>query len=154
MIISIAAIFFSFKKNSYFYFAMWKRALLYWWPLPVFNTANVLFREYFLEWPVGNFTANQLTVTAMVIFSLIYTWLVIVKMRPTGLLNALQYGAWWVLFTLVAQFGLNIALKGWSLNHFFHIFNFKNPPFWLVIYLCMLLTPLLMYIVRRKAIRI
>ncbi|MFO8086768.1 MAG: hypothetical protein R6T91_03030 [Bacteroidales bacterium] len=133
---------------------MWKRALLYWWPLAVFNTANVLLREFFLDTLIGETAANLAAVFFMVIVTLLYTWLVVVKMRPSGLWNALMYGAWWVLFTFVAQVIFNLIIKGWSVKLFIHSFNFQNSPCWLAIYLSMFLSPFLMYVFRYKAIRL
>jgi hypothetical protein len=121
--------------------------------MPVFNTANVLFREFVLEGPVGGLTASQISVGALVVVTLLYTWLIIIKMNPSGPKSALAYGGWWLLFTVVAELIFSTLLKGWSLSHFFHSFNFQHP-LWLVVYLSMFLSPLLMYFVRRKAIHL
>lgn len=132
---------------------MWKRALLYWWPMPVFNTANVLIREFVLEGPVGGLTASQISVSALVVVTLLYTWLIIIKLNPSGPKSALAYGGWWLLFTVVAELIFSTILKGWSLSRFFQSFDFQKP-LWLIVYLTMFLSPLLMYFVRRKAIHL
>lgn len=133
---------------------MWKRALLYWWPIPVFNLANLIVREFFMEKILGETASNQLYVAALLFFLLIYTWLVIIKMRPAGPAAALNYGLWWMLFTFFSDMASDFVLKGWTLTYFFRSFNFNGTPLWLIIYGSMLLMPLLMYFARRKAIHI
>ncbi len=133
---------------------MWKRALLYWWPIPVFNLANMIAREFFVEKILGETIANQLYVAALLFFLLVYTWLVIIKMRPSGPAGALNYGMWWMLFTFFSDMASDFVLKGWTLQSFFKSFNFSGTPLWLIIYGSMLLVPLLMYYARRKAIHI
>lgn len=137
------------------------RALLYWWPIPVFHSVNIVIREFILEKTLADSTANLLSFVALVLFVLIYTWLVIIKFYPKNTKHALQYGSWWLLFTVIAhlfmvfaQFLLNVILKGWTLQHFLNSFQLQNLTFWSIIYLCMLLAPVLMFHLRKKKIKI
>lgn len=133
---------------------MWIRALLYWWPVPVFHFANIVLREYILEPKLGASTANMLAISALVLFVLIYTWLVIIKLYPKNTVHALQYGSWWLLFTVVAHLLLSVILKGWTLQYFLNSFQLQNLTFWPVVYLCMLLAPVIMFQIRKKKIKI
>ncbi|MFW6020433.1 MAG: hypothetical protein ACOCPM_07615 [Bacteroidales bacterium] len=133
---------------------MWIRALLYWWPVPVFHFINIVVREYLLEPKLGGSTANILAIGALVLFVLIYTWLVIIKLYPRNALHALKYGSWWLLFTVVAHLLVSVILKGWSLQYFLNSFHLHNLTFWPVVYLCMLLAPVIMFQLRIKEIKI
>lgn len=133
---------------------MWIRAFLYWWPIPLFHAFNVLGRELFLEDYLGVAYATQVSVILLIVFVIVYTWLSIIKMHPSGLKSSLKYGSLWMAYTVVAMIIINIVLGGFHWNNLLMKFNFEGFPYWLIIFLSMFFMPPVMYLLRRKAIHI
>lgn len=133
---------------------MWKRALLYWWPIPLFHAFNVFAREFFIENYLGKIPALQLSTGVLLLFVFVYIWLSIKRMYPSGLRAAIGYGFWWLLYTLIADIFMNFVMSGFQFNSFLRSFDSGGFPYWLVIFLIMFVMPPAMYLIRRKKIRI
>lgn len=109
--------------------------------LAVLNgTARDLWYKRFL----GDLTAHQISTVTLIILLGAYIWFIIRKFPPHSSTQALFIGLFWLLMTLLFEFGFGLA-RGHSLSELLNDYNILKGRIWITIPIWTAIAPYIFY---------
>jgi hypothetical protein len=120
------------------------KAVLTWLLMIPVAVLNGLFRESVVRPRVGELRAHQCSVVtgSAGFMALVYAlWRDDVgRIRDRDLV---QMGAWWVITTIIFEFGFGRFLRGFSWRALLHEYNVREGRLWIVVLLVILFSPVI-----------
>ncbi len=117
---------------------------LCWFPMLLIAIANGSARDLWYKQYLGELRAHQLSTVSFLIVLAIYIAFIIKKFPPPSGLWAMGIGLFWVMLTLLFEFGFGL-LRGNSFNDLLGDYNIFKGRLWILIPAWLLLAPYLFY---------
>lgn len=102
--------------------------------------ANGILREISLLEPLGDEWAHQLSTITLFIFLGVYIWYIIPKAGITSVRDAWITGGFWLLLTVLFEFGLGFV-SGYTITELLSAYNIFEGRLWIIIPLWVGLAP-------------
>jgi hypothetical protein len=105
---------------------------LAWFPMLLLAIANGALREFIFKKYTGELTAHQLSTFSLLLLFAIYIGLVIKWMPPVSANQAILVGLFWLVLTLLFEFGFG-RFRGNSWETMFADYNLLKGRLWILI---------------------
>lgn len=124
--------------------------LLAWFPMLLLAIGNGALREFVFKKYVGELTAHQLSTFSLLILFTIYIGLVIKFIPPASTKQALLVGSFWLLLTLLFEFGFG-RYRGSSWSTLLEDYNLLKGRLWILIPLWVAIAPYVFFKLRNNS---
>lgn len=122
---------------------------LLWFPMLIIAMINGMIREKFIRSFLPYSGARQLSTIMLIVFFAFYIWFVIRKFPPGSTSQSWIIGVFWVILTLLFEFGFGL-LQGTSFKSLLAEYNIFKGRLWILVPLSVLLFPYLFYVLKTK----
>jgi len=125
------------------------RYFLLWFPMIFIAVANGAVRELWLKKHMSDLVAHQISTISLIILFGIYIGLIIKKYPPKSEKQAFQIGLFWLVLTLIFEFGFGIS-SGHSWSQLFNDYNLIKGRVWIFVPIWITIAPYLAFRMDRQ----
>ena len=117
---------------------------LLWFPMILIAVANGAARDLWYKKFTGELAAHQISTLSLIALFGLYIWAVLKKFPPNSAIQSIQIGLFWLILTLLFEFGFGL-LRGNSWIVLLHDYNIFKGRIWILILFWVALAPYLFY---------
>lgn len=118
--------------------------ILCWFPMLIIAIANGSLRDLWYKKFVTDLQAHQISTVTLLFFLVLYMSAVISMLPPKSEIHALMAGVLWTSLTLAFEFGFGI-FRGNTFKALLKDYNLLQGKLWLLVPVCLLVTPYILY---------
>jgi hypothetical protein len=115
-----------------------------WFPMLVIAILNGALRDLGYKKLVGELTAHQISTGSLILVFSLYIWFIVSRFPPHSGRQAILLGIFWVVLTLLFEFGFGLA-RGKALDELLADYNILKGRLWLLVPLFVATAPYLFY---------
>ncbi|MBN8788250.1 MAG: hypothetical protein J0I84_14255 [Terrimonas sp.] len=127
---------------------MW-RYFLCWFPMLILAIINGSARDLWYKKYVGEIRAHQISTFSLVLLFGIYIWIVMKKIPVESEMNAILLGLFWLILTLVFEFGFGL-MQGSTMSQLLGEYNIMKGRVWVLIPIWVSFAPYLFFKIQSR----
>ncbi|MFT4018349.1 MAG: hypothetical protein QM668_15395 [Agriterribacter sp.] len=127
---------------------MW-RYFLCWFPMLILAIINGSARDLWYKKYVGEIRAHQISTFSLVLLFGIYIWIVMKKIPVESEMNAILLGLFWLILTLVFEFGFGL-MRGSTMSQLLGEYNIMKGRVWVLIPIWVSFAPYLFFKIQSR----